>query len=325
MMANKIIDVSQWQGRIDWEKVKQSGIDGAIIRCGFGSDIASQDDPQFERNADECERLGIPYGVYLYSYAKNEDMARSEAAHALRLCKGRKLSYPIYFDTEENGTQSVSKACAIAFCEAIEDAGYWAGVYASLSWWQTYLNGLDAYTKWVAQWGAAKVGMACDMWQYTSDGTVNGIGGRVDMNYCYRDFPKEINGTAKKPTSTAKPAKKPAASKKKKSIATIANEVIAGKWGNGDTRKKKLKAAGYDYSKVQAKVNEIMAAKVLEVGALIRIKSGAHMYGTTTVFASWVYSTTYKVVEIMGNRVVFATTDSNTVIGAVAKRNCVVQ
>ena len=97
-MEVKMIDVSVHNGVIDWDKVKASGIGGVLMRCGYGSDIESQDDKMFKRNADECSRLGIPFGVYLYSYAKNTDMAKSEADHALRLVKGYKLSYPLYID-----------------------------------------------------------------------------------------------------------------------------------------------------------------------------------------------------------------------------------
>lgn len=129
----KLVDVSKHNGTIDWAKVKKAGYH-AILRCGYGDNITSQDDAQFLRNAKECERLGIPYGVYLYSYAKSTSQINSEIAHAKRLLKGRKLSYPVYFDSEEKGTEKVAAAYAKKFCDAMEKAGYWAGVYASESW-----------------------------------------------------------------------------------------------------------------------------------------------------------------------------------------------
>ena len=191
----KLIDVSEWQGKIDWEKVKPQ-IDGAILRCGYGSDSEKYDDAQFKRNADECTRLGIPFGVYLYSYAKTEEKARSEAAHVLRLVKGYKLSYPVYLDLEENGTQAGAVERAIVFGEIIEKAGYWCGVYANLNWWNNYLKGLNRFTKWVAQYNVKCdfKGSHLDIWQYTSNGSVDGIKGGVDMNECYRDFPAEMSG-----------------------------------------------------------------------------------------------------------------------------------
>lgn len=208
----KIIDVSRWQGKIDWEKVKPQ-IDGAILRCGYGSDLTKQDDEQFKRNADECTRLGIPFGVYLYSYAKTEEQAKSEAAHVLRLIKGYKLSYPVYLDLEEHGTQAGAIERANIFGDIIEAAGYWCGVYANLNWWNNYLKGLDRFTKWVAQYNSKCdfKGSNLDMWQYSSKGTVDGIKGNVDMNECYRDFPAVISGNAGAATAgtgTTKPAAK---------------------------------------------------------------------------------------------------------------------
>jgi len=203
----KVIDVSAWQGVIDWEKVKPQ-IDGAILRCGFGSDIESQDDKQFKRNADECTRLGIPFGVYLYSYAKNVAGAKSEAAHVLRLIKPYKLSFPIYLDLEQAGTESGAIERAKIFGDIIEKAGYWCGVYANKYWWETHLSGLERFTKWVAQYNTQCTykGENLDMWQYTSTGKINGIGGNVDVNECYRDFPAIIGKeTESKAAGTAKP------------------------------------------------------------------------------------------------------------------------
>jgi len=239
----KVIDVSTWQGVIDWEKVKPQ-IDGAILRCGYGGDIESQDDGQFKRNADECTRLGIPFGVYLYSYAKDNEAARSEAAHVLRLIDGYKLSYPVYLDLEENGTQSGAVERANIFGDIIEKAGYWCGIYANLNWWNNYLQGLERFTKWVAQYNTrcTYTGAHLDMWQYSSSGVIDGIGGRVDVNECYRDFPTEILGKV--------------ASKPKKTVAELVEEVLDGKWGDGQVRKERLTAAGYDYKAVQTAVNE---------------------------------------------------------------------
>lgn len=97
------IDVSTFQGDIDWQKVKDSGIEFAIIRCGYGDDLTQYDDAKWKRNADECTRLGIPFGAYLYSYAASIGEAESEAAHALRLLYGYKLSYPVYLDESKSG------------------------------------------------------------------------------------------------------------------------------------------------------------------------------------------------------------------------------
>lgn len=241
----KLIDVSEHQGKIDWEKVKPQ-IDGAILRCGYGMDIEKQDDTYFKRNADECTRLGIPFGVYLYSYADNNEKAKSEAAHVLRLIKPYKLSFPVYLDLEESGTQKGAIERANIFGDIIENAGYWCGVYANLNWWNNYLNGLERFTKWVAQYNKTcdYKGAHLDIWQYSSKGKVDGIGGNVDMNECYRNLPAEILG-------------KPIV----KSDHELALEVLDDKWGIGSERKAKLEAAGYDYNAVQAEVNRIWAAR----------------------------------------------------------------
>ena len=247
----KLIDVSEHQGKIDWEKVEPH-IGGAILRCGYGMDIERQDDTYFKYNADECTRLGIPFGVYLYSYADNNEKAKSEAAHVLRLVKGYKLSYPIYLDLEESGTQNGAIERANIFGDIIEKAGYWCGVYANLNWWNNYLKGLERFTKWVAQYNKTcdYKGAHLDIWQYSSKGKVDGIAGNVDMNECYRDFPAEICGT------------KPVA---KKSIDELAEEVLDGKWGNGSERKKKLTEAGYDYDAVQNAVNEKLRKSITKI------------------------------------------------------------
>lgn len=201
---HKLVDVSKYQGTIDFAKVKKAGYH-VIIRLGYGDNITSQDDPKFLRNAKECERLGIPYGVYLYSYAKNDTQINSEIAHAKRLLKGRKLSYPVYFDTEQSGTQSVAGKYAKKFCDAMEKAGYWAGIYASESWWNSYVKKVcgDRYTKWIAKYGTNN-GKAqnkpnvyrTDIWQYSSKGKVDGISGYCDVNIVYRDLVKAITKKA---------------------------------------------------------------------------------------------------------------------------------
>ena len=209
-MQRTIIDVSEHQGVIDWQKVKPH-IDGAIIRCGYGDDDPSQDDKQWTRNISECERLGIPHGVYLYSYADTMEHARSEVAHVRRLLKGRKLQYPVYFDTEQAGCEGLSRQASDYFCSEVEKMGYWAGVYTYASWYRNYLAGLTRYTLWIADFGIndgkphtkPNVGATIDMWQYSSMALVSGIDGRVDISYCYKDFPALISGgKAESSTST---------------------------------------------------------------------------------------------------------------------------
>ena len=184
------IDVSHHQGVINWAEVKNSGIDFAIIRVGYGQNFVSQDDRYFERNISECERLGIPYGVYLYSYAVNVENASSEADHMLRLIKGHNPKYGIWYDLEEENKNVDYVSIATTFCEKIKSNGYnQVGIYANLDWWNKKLNDsrLDKYDKWVAQWGnSCSYNKPYKMWQYTQTGSVNGINGNVDMDILYK-------------------------------------------------------------------------------------------------------------------------------------------
>lgn len=206
-MAKKVIDVSEHQGKIDWEKVKGQ-IDGAILRCGYGMDQTNQDDDYWSRNLSECERLGIPIGVYLYSYADTEAKAKSELAHILRLIKGHKFQLPIFIDLEQSGTEKMAKKTAQIVCDGLKDAGYTPGIYANLNWWTNYLKGVNGYRKWIAHYTSGSVDKyknGYDGWQYSSKGKVSGISGNCDMNYWYADF-GESSGTSTPKPSTSKPA-----------------------------------------------------------------------------------------------------------------------
>ena len=160
--------------------------------------MTSQDDKQFARNIAECERLGIPYGIYIYSYALNVKDALSEADHVLRLIKGHNPQFGIWYDLEEddykiqNGmpTNKMFAEMAIAFCEKIKANGYNnLGIYANTYWWETILNDsrLDQYKKWVAQWSAnCTYDKPYQIWQYTDSGIINGINTNVDMNIYFK-------------------------------------------------------------------------------------------------------------------------------------------
>lgn len=185
------IDVSEFQGKIDWEAVKAAGVDFAILRIGYGDQNAGGTDKYFKRNVEECERLGIKWGAYLYSYSVNTKEAADEAAHVLSAMKGLTPDLPIYYDMEDDSTLGAKDRfadIAQTFCSKIEAAGYDAGVYASARWWKYYLTSpvFDSWSKWSAQYyRICEYPSDPDAWQYTSQGRVPGISGNVDVNYAY--------------------------------------------------------------------------------------------------------------------------------------------
>lgn len=187
----KGIDVSHHQGAIDWAKVKQTDIEFALIRCGYGDDVVSQDDQYFAQNIKGCQDNDIPYGIYIYSYATNVEMAKSEIKHVLRLISETNANptLPVYYDIEDDTQKNLSTATlgniAETFCNEIIKAGYKVGVYSNLWWWNNKLTDkrFNSWDKWVAQYNSS-----CDyssqynIWQFTETGTVAGISGKADVN-----------------------------------------------------------------------------------------------------------------------------------------------
>ena len=192
----KGIDVSYHNGTIDWKKVKQSEVEYAIIRCGYGTNDKNQDDKKWEENVKGCIDNNIPYGVYLYSYADTVEKASSEADHAIRLLQGKKFKYPVYYDLEEEAIRKKLSKTEIAniaktFCNKLSAKGYTVGIYANKDWFTNYLTDscFNNWTKWVAQYNTVcNYQGKYDMWQCSSTGRVPGISGNVDLNYSYSPF-----------------------------------------------------------------------------------------------------------------------------------------
>lgn len=198
----KGIDISEYQNNINYDKLKADGIEFVIIRCGYGRN-ESQKDSLFEQHYANCKRVGLKVGAYLYSYANTEEGARLEAENCLRFIQGKNFDLPIFYDVEDAKTTgkadkyTITKMCQI-FCDRIIAGGYQAGVYASLYWFdeKMYIEELEKYNIWLAQWNdKITANFRVDIWQYTSDGHIEGIRGRVDMNNCYKYF--DINEDTK--------------------------------------------------------------------------------------------------------------------------------
>ena len=252
----KGIDISYFQGNIDFKKVKADGIDFIIPRCGYGK---SNKDSKFSEYVAGALAAGIEVpGIYHFSYALNEENAREEARQAVKFAQeaGLPKETIIFFDLEYDSVDyakryavNLDKARCIAhtnaFCQEVQSHGYRTGIYAN----QDYLNRMydDAtikkYIFWYANWNGGKTpSVKCAFHQWSEKGRVNGINGNVDMDYYYG--------------GADAPAKKPMTPEE---IEKIAKEVLDGKYGNGNERRSKLSLAGYDYNAVQKRINELVA------------------------------------------------------------------
>lgn len=255
------IDVSEHNGTINWKKVK-SHISFAMIRAGYGSNTV---DSKFKENANACTNLKIPFGVYWFSYALDENMARKEAKKCLSVVKPYKLSCPIAFDFEydslryaekQNKRITPSKMCSIAcaFLDHILANGYQVLLYTNYDFWHNYgfKNLGNRYPIWCASWGTEKPSIYCSMWQDSAAGTIDGIDTKVDTDVSYVRYylPKDLD-------------------KQEEEIAAIVNEygeiykdiavkIIEGAYGNGDDRIGKLLAEKRDPQFAQEIVNIMM-------------------------------------------------------------------
>lgn len=199
-----IVDVSGWQDDIDWEKVSNENIQGAIIRIGvrYSQSRTIHLDSKFDRNCKQAEKYSVPVGCYFYTVAYSVADAQAEAEFVVKTLSdgGYQMDFPVYFDVEDESMRSLGRSLISeitnAFCEVIEDAGYLAGIYCSKSWADSYLNekAIGSRPMWIAQWDVSKCSYSgdFDLWQYTSKGIVDGINGYVDLNVCYLNYPYYI-------------------------------------------------------------------------------------------------------------------------------------
>lgn len=195
------IDVSKWQGAMNWATVKNAGVRHAMIRAGYGNSVR-QTDPQFKRNAAQCIALGIDWGVYWYSYATSRAQARQEARCCLQVIQGIKPTMPVAYDIEyEPGILALDNATRTAmvkaFLEEVEAAGYYGILYASTNFIQTKLNWreLTQYDVWAAQYGSrCTCPLPFGIWQYSSSNPLGipGFGTSLDCNRVYKDYPAII-------------------------------------------------------------------------------------------------------------------------------------
>ncbi|MDO4199851.1 MAG: GH25 family lysozyme [Clostridia bacterium] len=202
------IDVSKWNGNINWKKVKNAGISFAIVREGYGKKDPKQIDKKFKENINGAKSVGIPTGVYHYSYADSVEDAVNEAHFCLENIQGLKLEYPIVFDIEDKEQLKLDNRqrtdIVKAFCGEIEKNGYYAMFYCNANWLRNYLYKdelLSKYDLWLAQWDVDVPYVSCGIWQKSDKGHIDGISGNVDLNVAYKDYAsimksKGLNGFA---------------------------------------------------------------------------------------------------------------------------------
>jgi GH25 family lysozyme M1 (1,4-beta-N-acetylmuramidase) len=274
------LDLSEHNGSLDFQAIKNAGNDFVILRCGYGSE-STQKDTHFEYYYTQAKKVGLHVGAYLYSYALNTEEALAEAKQFCEWLKGKQFDMPVYYDMEDadgykkkHGMPSNATLSAMCqtFCSYMEKQGYYVGIYASESWLKNQLAlvvSKNKYNLWCANWGTNNGTLQSDkssayrLHQFTSMYSLSGK--RLDRNVLYYDYPtllKERGFNGYKGGSVIKPTKK--------TIEELANEVIKGLWGNGAERVSKLTQAGYDANAVQNKVNEKLGVKVKSIDTLAR-------------------------------------------------------
>lgn len=246
----KGIDLSTFQRNVNYRKLKEQGIEFAILRCGYGKEL-SQKDELFETHYKGCKEVGIKVGAYLYSYCTSIKNSTLEANNCLSFIKDKTFELPIFYDLEERITKVLGKdkitKIALNFCDIIKKAGFRAGVYANLDWFRNYIDVEQIIQNnnliWLAQWNSDFTNdLKINYWQYTNQGQVNGINGHVDLDMLIDDNLENSTEIINK-----------------KSIEQLANEVIEGKWGVQPERQQRLEAEGYNYNEVQNLVNQKMS------------------------------------------------------------------
>lgn len=269
------LDVSEFQGNIDWNSVKNAGIQFAIIRAGYG---AGNIDPQFRRNAEGCMDAGIPFGVYWFSYAYTEEMARQEADYCIEAIEEYDVAYPVCFDFEYDSVRyaqsvgvtvdsALATALVTAFCSRVEELGYFAMYYSNLDYInRMFAPGLRAkYALWYAQYASSPSISGMAIWQYTSTGRVAGIAGDVDLDIAYYDLAEVISKAGL--NKLRKPAVTPPSS------TPEPNDVITYTVRPGDTLSGIAARYGTSYQSI-ASYNGIRNPNLIYPGEQIRIPLG---------------------------------------------------
>ncbi len=305
------VDISYCQSGLSYEKLKADGIKFAVIRSSVtGTGTHKQYvDSLLHRHVNGCISQGIDYGFYHYSCARTVEEAKAEARFCVEQIKKYPLpTYPVFFDAEEGQIADMGKKVAtdiaLAFIDEVERLGYPSGIYANPSWIEDFLDKTRILGKkdlWLAHWVKSPRQYGQKIWQ---SGLRYSAGMKIDADVCYVDYPKETAAWYK---AHGKTVSVPV----KKTIDKLVQEVLDGKWGNGQKRFDDLTAAGYDYYAVQDAVSKKIkemdgkSASVIKVGSTVKLKQEAKTY-TGGSLASFVYNRPHTVTEIVGDRAVIS-------------------
>ena len=263
------IDISEYQGDINFEELR-GNIDFAMVRTSIGN---FREDRKYKQNISGLESTGVPYGVYHYSYATNENEARQEASKFINIIRNYKPLYPAVIDLEpdkrnENTNKNELNKVAQVFCEMLEESGYYAMIYSNKNFFETVLNEsiLDKYDKWLAEWKSEPTyNKSFGIWQYTSKGSIPGITGNVDKDIAYKDYPIIIREKGLNGINNEQPS-------------TVINYVVK----KGDTLSGIAKEYNTTYQKL-ASDNNIENPNLIYPGQIIKIYEAGNLNPTTYV------------------------------------------
>lgn len=275
-MSIKGLDVSEFQGVVDWDQVKAAGHQFAMLRAGYGFGTLDQ---QFQRNASECNRVGLPIGVYWFCYAISPETARQEADGCINAISSYRIDYPVCYDIEQatvnyasqNGvtiTPSLATQFVQSFCNRVEELGYYAMYYSNRNFLNTYFPAdlSDRYALWYAYYNSQFDNTNCGIWQYTDQGSVPGIGGNVDLDTGFIDYADVIQKAGLNHLNGSSPAPSPSPAPTPSYITYVVQP--------GDTLSEIALRYGTTYQTLAA-LNNLSDPNLIYAGQTLRVPEGS--------------------------------------------------
>lgn len=327
------VSVSEKQGRTDWSRVKEAGIDYAMLCCGHNVGDRMQEDQFFRINADACMEYKLPFGTYFYSRASDLDRGKEEAEYTLKILEEYSPEYPVMLRLEDCDTTLTLKRGVIGdiaqfYCEAIRQAGHVPGIYANKYWFTNILTDtrFDNWTRWVMQhYKECTYSGAYHMWQYTSGARITGIQGLVELSECYIDgsggdraykngLPDLTGYVGVSLVGALNAEGYPSDFSYRGDVAANTGLV---------SRKTDYKGTAEQNLKLLRRLGgTVSSSKMLREGTYIKLKLGSRNINTGVLFGDEVYGNTYQVISISGISVIFGI--RGVVIGKVNRNSVMV-